>query len=106
MCESFGCVQNFVPGRAERRHPFVRDIVQLRLDLKGRQGSLPTAQSTIEGRAHPSLLAPPRAAGDCRVEEEPAGSMGGSGAWLIPLLAIGLIALAVSQNDDPPPPPL
>lgn len=40
------------------------------------------------------------------VEEEPAGSMGGSGAWLIPLLAIGLVALAVSQNDDPPPPPL
>ncbi len=33
--------------------------------------------------------------------EEPAGSMGGSGAWLIPLLAIGLIALAVSQNDTP-----
>jgi hypothetical protein len=34
------------------------------------------------------------------VVEEPAGSMGGSGAWLIPLLAIGLVALAVSQSDD------
>jgi hypothetical protein len=34
------------------------------------------------------------------VEEKPAGSMGGSGAWLIPLLAIGLIALAVSQDDE------
>ena len=32
--------------------------------------------------------------------EEPAGSMGGSGAWLIPLLAIGLIALAVSSSDE------
>jgi hypothetical protein len=31
---------------------------------------------------------------------EPAGSMSGSGAWLIPLLAIGLVALAVSQSDD------
>ena len=29
---------------------------------------------------------------------EEAGSMGGSGAWLIPLLAIALIALAVSNN--------
>jgi hypothetical protein len=34
------------------------------------------------------------------VEEQPSGSMGGSGAWLIPLLAIGLVALAVSQSDD------
>jgi hypothetical protein len=34
------------------------------------------------------------------MEEKPAGSMGGSGAWLIPLLAIGLIALAVSQDDE------
>ena len=39
------------------------------------------------------------------VEEEPAGSMGGSGAWLIPLLAIGLVALAVSQSDDTTPQP-
>ena len=37
--------------------------------------------------------------------EEPAGSMGGSGAWLIPLLAIGLVALAVSQSDDTEQPP-
>jgi hypothetical protein len=35
------------------------------------------------------------------IAEQP-GSMGGSGAWLIPLLAIGLVALAVSQGDDPP----
>jgi hypothetical protein len=34
------------------------------------------------------------------IAEEPAGSMGGSGAWLIPLLAIGLVALAVSQEED------
>jgi hypothetical protein len=39
------------------------------------------------------------------VEEEPAGSMGGSGAWLIPLLAIGLIALAVSQDEEETPLP-
>ncbi len=37
---------------------------------------------------------------DAVVVEEPAGSMGGSGAWLIPLLAIGLIALAVSSSDN------
>ncbi|MHA1128745.1 MAG: hypothetical protein ACTSRN_07330 [Alphaproteobacteria bacterium] len=29
---------------------------------------------------------------------EETGSMGGSGAWLIPLLAIALIALAVSRE--------
>lgn len=34
------------------------------------------------------------------IEEAPSGSMGGSGAWLIPLLAIGLVALAVSQNNE------
>jgi hypothetical protein len=34
------------------------------------------------------------------VVEEPAGSMGSSGAWLIPLLALGVIALAVSSSDD------
>lgn len=39
------------------------------------------------------------------VEEEPVGSMGGSGAWLIPLLAIGLVALAVSQSDETTPAP-
>jgi hypothetical protein len=37
---------------------------------------------------------------EAEVESEPAGSMGGSGAWLIPLLAIGLVALAVSSSDD------
>ena len=31
--------------------------------------------------------------------EEPA-SMGGSGMWLIPLIAIALIALAMSHNDN------
>lgn len=31
---------------------------------------------------------------------EPTGSMGGSGAWIIPLLAIALIALAVSNNNS------
>lgn len=39
---------------------------------------------------------------DVIVVEDP-GSMGGSGVWLIPLLAIGLIALAVSSNNDSPP---
>ncbi len=29
-------------------------------------------------------------------------SMGSSGFWIIPLLAIALIALAISQNDDQP----
>ena len=28
------------------------------------------------------------------------GSMGGSGAWLVPLPALGLVALSVSQGDD------
>ncbi len=32
------------------------------------------------------------------VEEQ--SSMGSSGFWIIPLLAIALIALAISQNDD------
>jgi len=36
--------------------------------------------------------------------DEPTGSMGGSGAWIIPLLAIGLICLAVcggtSENGN------
>ncbi len=32
------------------------------------------------------------------VEEE--APMGSSGAWIIPLIAIGLIALAISQDDD------
>ena len=36
--------------------------------------------------------------------EEPA-SMGGSGMWLIPLIAIALVALAVSKNSAPPSPP-
>lgn len=31
---------------------------------------------------------------------EEAGSMGGSGMWLIPLLIIALLALAVSNNDN------
>ncbi|OUS07367.1 hypothetical protein A9Q96_05490 [Rhodobacterales bacterium 52_120_T64] len=31
---------------------------------------------------------------------EETGSMGGSGMWLIPLLAIALIALAVNNNDN------
>ncbi len=31
------------------------------------------------------------------VEEEP---MGSSGAWIIPLLAIGMIALAMSQEEQ------
>jgi len=31
--------------------------------------------------------------------EEPTGSMGGSGMWLIPLIAIALIAVAVSNKD-------
>ena len=35
------------------------------------------------------------------IAEQP-GSMAGSGAWLIPLIAIGLVGLAVSQGDDPP----
>ncbi len=32
-------------------------------------------------------------------------SMGSSGFWIIPLLAIALIALAISQNDDDTPTP-
>lgn len=32
--------------------------------------------------------------------EEPAGSMGGSGMWLIPLIAIALIALALRQPEE------
>jgi len=32
--------------------------------------------------------------------EEPAGSMGGSGMWLIPLIAIALIALAMSSDNN------
>lgn len=35
------------------------------------------------------------------VEEQ--GSMGGSGAWIIPLLAIALIALAISSSTTTPP---
>ena len=31
---------------------------------------------------------------------EESGSMGGSGMWLIPLLAIALIALVVSNSDN------
>ncbi len=31
---------------------------------------------------------------------EPSGSMGSSGAWIIPVLAIVLIAVAVSASDD------
>ena len=31
---------------------------------------------------------------------EETGSMGGSGMWLIPLLAIALIALVVSSNNN------
>jgi hypothetical protein len=31
---------------------------------------------------------------------EPTEPMGSSGAWIIPLIAIGLIALAISQDDD------
>ena len=31
--------------------------------------------------------------------EEEAGSMGGSGFWLIPLLAIALIALVISSDE-------
>jgi hypothetical protein len=38
------------------------------------------------------------------VDDAPA-AMGGSGAWLIPLLAIALVALAVSQNNDDALPP-
>ncbi len=37
------------------------------------------------------------------VVEEPAGntgSSGGSAGWIVPLVAIGLIALAVSQSED------
>lgn len=32
--------------------------------------------------------------------EEPTGSMGGSGMWLIPLIAIALIAVAIGAKDD------
>ncbi len=32
---------------------------------------------------------------------EEAAPMGSSGAWIIPLIAIGLIALAISQDDEP-----
>ena len=35
------------------------------------------------------------------VVEETGGSMGGSGLWLIPLIAIALIALAMSNNNPP-----
>ena len=35
--------------------------------------------------------------------EEPTGSMGGSGAWIIPLLAIGLICLAICGGSDDTP---
>ena len=31
---------------------------------------------------------------------EPTAPMGSSGAWIIPLIAIALIALAISQSDD------
>ena len=34
---------------------------------------------------------------------EDAAPMGSSGAWIIPLIAIALIALAISQDDDEPP---
>lgn len=34
------------------------------------------------------------------VIEESTGSMGGSGAWLIPLLIIALLALAISSSDS------
>ncbi len=34
--------------------------------------------------------------------EEPA-RMGGSGAWLIPLIIAAVVLLAVTQNDDPAP---
>ena len=33
---------------------------------------------------------------------EETGSMGGSAAWIIPLLAIALIALALNNSDDDP----
>ena len=33
------------------------------------------------------------------VMEESGGSMGGSGAWLIPLLVIALLVLAMGEND-------
>ena len=33
------------------------------------------------------------------VMEETTGSMGGSGAWLIPLLIIALLALAISNSN-------
>ena len=32
--------------------------------------------------------------------------MGSSGAWIIPLIAIALIALAISQDDEPDEEPL
>ncbi|MEE9455032.1 MAG: hypothetical protein V3V13_11725 [Paracoccaceae bacterium] len=35
--------------------------------------------------------------------EEPSGSMGSSGAWIIPLLAIGLICLAICGGTDDTP---
>ena len=34
---------------------------------------------------------------------EEAAPMGSSGAWIIPLIAIALIALAVTQDNDPEP---
>jgi hypothetical protein len=34
------------------------------------------------------------------INDAPVGSMGAVGAWLIPLLAVGLVALAASQSDD------
>jgi hypothetical protein len=44
----------------------------------------------FETQAEPELV----------LASQPAGEPGSSGAWLIPLLAIGLVAVAVSQDDE------
>ena len=52
-----------------------------------------SSTSAIAGSVEPVAMVEPMV-----VEEQPMGS--GSGAWIIPLIAVGLIALAISQSDD------
>ncbi len=57
-----------------------------------------SSTAAMAGSVGPVMVAEPVV-----MEEAPMGS--GSGAWIIPLLAIGLIAVAISQNDDSTPAP-
>ncbi len=63
--------------------------------------AIATAVAMSGTAANAGSLAPMTDVDPVVVEDQPMGS--GSASWIVPLLAIGVIALVVSQDDDDTP---